>query len=92
MKTLKEKMYDGFQEFSERELMDLIDEAKELIKDPDAGRWTQDVEAIIEVKDKLFCIDFRQGLTEYQENEYDNQPYEVVEETVIVETVVYRRV
>ena len=55
----------------------------------DSGRWTQSMSTIFEIDGQLYCIDWKRGLTEYQENEYWEQPYKVRrEEKVITTTVV----
>lgn len=40
-------------------------------------RWVKPMTSIIKIRDKYFAIDWFKGLTEYQENEIDDQPYEV---------------
>lgn len=51
-----------------------------------SGRWTQGVKTIIDIDGELWAIDWNRGLTEYQENEFYNQPYKVVkrEKQIIV--------
>ena len=43
----------------------------------DSGRWTRAVSSVIELCGRYFEIDWEQGLTESQENEFLEQPYEV---------------
>lgn len=43
----------------------------------DSGRWTKTVSSVIELCGRYFEIDWEQGLTESQENEFLEQPYEV---------------
>lgn len=52
----------------------------------DQHRWQQEVSTIIEVDNKFFRIDWMRGLTEYQENDYLEQPYEVIpkEKTITI--------
>lgn len=47
----------------------------------DDGRWTRSVTSIIVLNDRYFAVDWEQGLTELQENEFWNQPYEVEKKT-----------
>ena len=65
----------------------------------DSGRWTKSVSTIIRLPnpndlntytEDLWRIDWEQGLTELQENEYCEQPYRVkcVEKTVVVKDYV----
>lgn len=53
-------------------------------------RWSRSVSTIVSICDRYFCIDWEQGLTECQENEFYNQPYEVEkheeEKTIIITT------
>lgn len=64
-------VYEGFE----------VDEIK-----GDSYRWTQSIQTIINIDGELWEIDWQKGLTEYQENEFYNQPYRVVkrEKQVIV--------
>ena len=53
----------------------------------DSGRWSQSMETIFKVGDDLWAVPWQRGLTEYQENEFYDQPYRVVKKTrVITET------
>lgn len=62
---------------SEDELCDLIEyfEVDRIYGDNDD--WTRPVRTIVELGDKYFEVDWEEGLTEYQENTYMNQPFEV---------------
>ena len=70
-REIKTLVYDGFE----------VDEIE-----GDSGRWTQCVQTIIDIDGELWAIDWDRGLTEYQENEFYNQPYRVVkrEKQIIV--------
>lgn len=63
----------------------LIDE-----QDGDSGRWTKHKTTIFKVNNDLWCVQWREGLTELQENEFYNQPYKVkcIEDVVIVKNYV----
>lgn len=51
----------------------------------DKLRWTQPKRTIVKLDDRYFRINWREALTEMQENEFDNQPVEVEQyEKVIV--------
>lgn len=82
---LEKRLLAGEKTFSEREIRDLLEYEVETIEG-DEGRWTRDIETIIEVNGRLFSINWKRGLTEYQEDSYDYQPVEVerYEETVVV--------
>ena len=51
-------------------------------------RWSREVKTICQLGDRYFCLNWNQGLTEMQEDEYDYQPYEVerhtYEKTIVV--------
>lgn len=48
---------------------------------------------LLKIKDKLFCIEWEEGLTEYQDNCFWEQPYEVeeVERTVVVKDYIKKK-
>ena len=52
----------------------------------DKRRWYIPVETIFKVKDTYILLEWDEGLTEYQDNVYDFNPYEVYykEKTIIV--------
>lgn len=43
----------------------------------DSYRWTQHVQTILDIDGELWAVEWERGLTEYQENEFYNQPYRV---------------
>ena len=91
MNELEEKIYNG-EHLTEQELMDAAECCEEVCTTyGENRRWTRSARTIIKVKDKLFCIEWEQGLTEIQENEYYNQPYEVEEKTRVIEKKYYVR-
>ena len=53
-----------------------------------SGRWSQSMSTIFEIDGQLYCIDWERDLTEYQENEYRNQPYKVRREEKVGTTTV----
>lgn len=55
-------------------------------------RWTIDKQTIFDVDGQLYCIDWDEGLTEYQEHEYWNDPYKVVRKTKVIEVEYYEKV
>ena len=40
-------------------------------------RWSRSVRSIVKIGERYFALDWEQGLTECQDNEFDNQPIEV---------------
>lgn len=71
--------------FDEQEIKNIIvygfedDENAKLVETQygDNGRWTRGVDEYYLIQDRYFCFPYEEGLTEYQENEYFIQPFEV---------------
>ena len=59
-------------------------------QDGDSGRWTKHKTTIFKVNNDLWCVEWEEGLTECQENEFYDQPYKVkcIEDVVIVKKYV----
>lgn len=74
-KEYLEKILNG-EELTEGELSDLVDYEIDS-QEGDCGSWTIPVMSIVELCGRYFAIDWDRGLTECQENEFNNQPYEV---------------
>ena len=90
---LEEKIYNG-EDLSPQELQNAVFGCDEVCtKYGIMGRWNVPVSTVIKIRDKLFCIDWYQGLTEYQENIFDEQPYEVeeIEETITVKKYIQKK-
>ena len=78
--------YDSGGEFTETEVRELIYEGNFVDEiEGNDHRWDREVTTIIEVDGRYFAIDWRRGLTECQENWFDNQPREVTKTTRMVE-------
>ena len=85
--------FDNKERFTEEELRKIVwdgidgdeynfiktEEGKDL-------RWERPMTEIFQVNDRYFAIPWMKGLTEYQENFYNYQPYEVrpVEKAIII--------
>lgn len=83
--------FDNKEGFTEDELEKIIYEGieeYEFIKTArgEDHRWQREMTEIFRIGDRYFAIDWMKGLTEYQDDAFDSQPYEVkpVEKTVIV--------
>lgn len=75
-------MMDAKQPFNEEQLRQMAHGyVGELIEtqEGDRGRWDVLQSTIFEVDGRRFCIDWYEGLTDCQPNEFPDQPYEVVE-------------
>lgn len=69
---------------SEKEIQDIIDSYEISRIDGESSRWTKSITSICKLENSYFQIDWEQGLTEYQENMYMNQPFGVFKEEKIV--------
>jgi len=63
---------------SENEISTLVNWFEEVYREEgEARRWSRYVLSVLNIDDELYAIEWDQGLTENQENEYFNQPYPV---------------
>jgi len=60
-----------------KELGSLVYDYEECRNEGDDRRWSRSIISYIKLLDRYFCVAWEQGLTECQENEFYNQPYEV---------------
>lgn len=74
-KELYEKITNGIK-LNKEDLCELREFEYDLIKGGDR-RWTRSMRTVCELGDKFFMLEWEQGLTENQEDSFDNQPYEV---------------
>jgi hypothetical protein len=74
------KIING-EKLTEEEIRELVWDYEVDREEGDNRRWSRTITSIVQLCDKYFSIDWEQGLTECQENEYYNQPYEVVKHT-----------
>ena len=92
----------------EKELLGKIDAGEELTRselkilalefdieriEGDDHRWQREIRSICKLGDRLFEVDWMSGLTEMQENDFLEQPFEVEKVTYkkTVEVTEYRR-
>lgn len=69
---------DNGEKLTESEIKECIwDYPRVELIEGDSGRWTQYMKSIIELCGRTFCFPWEKGLTEYQENGFYYQPYEV---------------
>ena len=84
--------------FTEEELQELVQdylftnqgdrieyEIIDTIYDNELNRWSRNVQTIIKYKNKYYSILWEEGLTEYQDNGFYEQPYEVIKKTKVIE-------
>ena len=73
---------DNGETLTEKELQRLVWDCEEVDRDEGENRrWSRTVSSILLISGRYFCLDWEEGLTECQENEYYNQPYEVEKKT-----------
>ena len=87
-KTIQEKVLNG-EELNEEELRCLSSGvAGHLIEEieGDDHRWQREMSVIFEIQGRYFRLDYMKGLTEHQEDDFYEQPYEVIkkEKTIVV--------
>lgn len=75
------KKIENGEPLTEAELSEVVSEFAVESDYGDNRRWTRTVTTIVKLCDRYFSIDWEEGLTEYQENEFYNQPFEVRKET-----------
>lgn len=81
-----EKIINGIK-LTKGELCELTEFEVDEIKGSDR-RWTRSIKTICQLGNRYFALEWEQGLTENQENQFDNQPYEVeLKEEVITKTI-----
>lgn len=73
---------DSGEKLNKSEISDLVWEFEEVDrKYGDNRRWSRSVTSIVKVNNRFFCVEWENGLTENQENEFYSQPYEVEKKT-----------
>lgn len=90
-KSIEEKLEDG-DYLTEDEIKYLCWEYPCIYEEEgDSGRWSTFMITVVDVNGKFYAINWQRGLTEYQENIYDNQPYEceiIKKEVTVTKTVI----
>jgi len=72
---------DNNEELTEKELKILALEYDVDQEEGDEGRWERYMTSIAKLGDRYFAVNWSRGLTEYQENSFYEQPYEVEKKT-----------
>lgn len=90
-KAEKEYYHEHFEEIMVKKITDgekLTEKELSAIRDFEIDReegenrrWTRTVTSILQMCDRYFALEWEEGLTECQENEFYNQPYEVMKKT-----------
>lgn len=76
---------DNKEDLTESELESMRDYSIEDIEG-DEGRWTRSIDSVIEINGRTFMLCWERGLTEYQENGFYHQPFEV-EKKITTKTI-----
>lgn len=74
------KIING-ENLTEQEIKELVWDYEIEREEGEHGRWTRSMMSIVKLCNKYFAVNWENGLTEYQENGFYNQPYEVVKHT-----------
>ena len=80
------KKIEAKENLTEKELRELVTEYDEETEYGDDHRWTREAFTIVKLCDRYFGIDWMKALTEMQEDEFYEQPYEVKQIERIVVT------
>lgn len=83
------KKIDSGENLTEEELRTVVFETNEIeLNKGENRRWSRSNSSVVEMCGRFFKLVWEEGLTEYQENQFYNQPYEVekhtYEKTIIV--------
>lgn len=82
------KKIDNKEPLTEQEIRTLVYEYDVETEHGDNRRWTRSVTTIVKLCDRYFAIDWEEGLTEYQDSEFYDQPYEVRKEEEVKTIIV----
>ena len=83
MDSFEEKIINKInpgEDLTEKELALVVDYFETRRDEGERGRWNMEISSLCEIGQRLFVLNWGQGLTEYQENEYLYQPIEVFKE------------
>lgn len=85
---------DNKEELSEREIIRLINEYTISEQKGEEFRWAVSIKSIVKLMGRYFCIEWQRGLTEYQDDSFNEQPYEVekVEYEKTIKVIDWRRI
>ena len=73
---------DSGEKLNESELSSLVWDFEEVDREyGDNRRWSRSVTSIVKINDRFFCVEWENGLTENQPDEFYDQPYEVEKKT-----------
>lgn len=84
--------FDNGEKFDEDDISELVYGYGEEVWSGEPHRWSTPVKSIISVNNRLFAIDWMRGNTEYQENEFYDQPYEVRAVKKMIEITEYEKI
>lgn len=68
-------------DLTEDEISKLVYEYNIYNEGREEHRWDRIIFTVVELCERTFGIKWRRGLTESQENSFENQPYEVIKRT-----------
>ena len=69
---------DAGERLSEEDIGEIVNALEEVDSETfESGRWTESVRTVVNLCGRFFAIEWERGLTECQDNEFPNQPFEV---------------
>lgn len=75
------KKIDNGERLTEREISNLVWEYEVHRDEGEDRRWSRYNISYIQLLERYFCVEWDEGLTEMQPDEFCDQPYEVVKNT-----------
>lgn len=80
------KKIESGEKLTEQELRELVTEYDEETEYGNDHRWTREAFTVVKLSDRYFGINWMKALTEMQDDEFCEQPYEVqqIEKTIVV--------
>lgn len=77
--------YDSKEALTPRDIRILVEEFEWERKEHEKRRWSRWVDVVVKLENRFFRVGYDEGLTEMQDNEYDDTS---IEEVVPVETTI----
>ena len=93
LQEIVEKIDSGT-EISEYDLKELACEFSDVVWEGENRRWLRSVKSVFEFDGRFFIIEWEEPLTEMQEAEFYNQPYEVEKVTTqkTIDVIEYKKI
>lgn len=88
------KKYDEGYEFNEKEIKNIVFDYEHQVDEIEGEdhSWQKEMKTIVNFGDRYFAIDWMSGLTEHQENDFLEQPYEVEKKVRVVTETYWEKI